>query len=298
MPPSPSASSVSSGCFDADELAGFHDDSAGSLAVFVDGESEAEGEADSARLASDSLDPAARRAVVKWILKVRAYYQFRPLTAYLAVIYVNRFLSSHRLQRNGWALQLLSVACLSLAVKMEETLAPTLLDLQVEGAKFIFKPHTVLRMELLVLTGLDWRLRAVTPFSFTSFFAFKIDPSGKRAEALVSKATQFILSAMQEIDVTSHSPSALAASATIFAVEEIHDLAIVTPTIAASWCPGLTEERISNCNRMLQRVVDERRLRKSPIILSQHRVTSSARRDSGTSSLPTKKRKHNSHSCD
>ncbi|KAG6511054.1 hypothetical protein ZIOFF_029103 [Zingiber officinale] len=268
MPPSPSASSVSSGCFDADELAGFHDDSAGSLAVFVDGESEAEGEADSARLASNLLDPAARRAVVKWILK------FRPLTAYLAVIYLNRFLSSHRLQQNGWALQLLSVACLSLAVKMEETLAPTLLDLQVEGAKFIFKPHTVLRMELLVLTGLDWRLRAVTPFSFTSFFAFKIDPSGKRAEALVSKATQFILSAMQ--GNKNANPIKL----------------------FASWCPGLTEERISNCNRMLQRVVDERRLRKSPIILSQHRVTSSARRDSGTSSLPTKKRKHNSHSCD
>lgn len=35
------------------------------------------------------------------------------------------------MQQNGWALQLLSVACLSLAAKMEETLVPTLLDLQV-----------------------------------------------------------------------------------------------------------------------------------------------------------------------
>lgn len=72
MPPSPSASSASSGCFDlpsredADELAGFHDDSAGSLVVFVDGE----GKADSARLPADSLDPASRSAVVEWILKV------------------------------------------------------------------------------------------------------------------------------------------------------------------------------------------------------------------------------------
>lgn len=34
-------------------------------------------------------------------------------------------------QTNGWPLQLLSVACLSLAAKMEETLVPSLLDLQV-----------------------------------------------------------------------------------------------------------------------------------------------------------------------
>lgn len=30
----------------------------------------------------------------------------------------------------GWAMQLLAVACLSLAAKMEETLVPSLLDLQ------------------------------------------------------------------------------------------------------------------------------------------------------------------------
>jgi cyclin D1/2/4, plant len=34
-------------------------------------------------------------------------------------------------QADRWALQLLSVACLSLAAKMEETLVPSLLDLQV-----------------------------------------------------------------------------------------------------------------------------------------------------------------------
>lgn len=34
-------------------------------------------------------------------------------------------------QANGWPMQLLSVACLSLAAKMEEPLVPSLLDLQV-----------------------------------------------------------------------------------------------------------------------------------------------------------------------
>ena len=33
-------------------------------------------------------------------------------------------------QEDGWAMQLLAVTCLSLAAKMEETLVPSLLDLQ------------------------------------------------------------------------------------------------------------------------------------------------------------------------
>jgi hypothetical protein len=62
---------------------------------------------------------------------VQEYYGFLPLTAYLAVNYMDRFLSLHRLpQEDGWAMQLLAVTCLSLAAKMEETLVPSLLDLQ------------------------------------------------------------------------------------------------------------------------------------------------------------------------
>ncbi|XP_042445768.1 cyclin-D1-1-like isoform X2 [Zingiber officinale] len=250
MPPSTSTSSASSGCFDlhctedAGELVGYRGDADNSISV--EGEEAAADTAGSVRFPVESVDPAARRDAVDWILKVRARYRFRPLTAYLAVIYVDRFLASHRLQQNGWALQLLSVACLSLGAKMEETLVPTLLDLQVEDAKFIFEPRTVLRMELLVLTALDWQLQTVSPFSFVDFFACKIDSSGKRARVLASKATQIILAAMREIDTASHSPSALAAAAVICVINETRDLAVVNPTIAATWCIGLTE-MISLC---------------------------------------------------
>jgi len=36
----------------------------------------------------------------------------------------------HAQQEDGWAMELLAVTCLSLAAKMEETLVPSLLDLQ------------------------------------------------------------------------------------------------------------------------------------------------------------------------
>jgi cyclin D1/2/4 len=49
-------------------------------------------------------------------------------------------------------------------------------------------------MELLVLGVLDWRLRSITPFSFTGFFACKLDPAGAYTGFLISRATEIILS--------------------------------------------------------------------------------------------------------
>ncbi|CAL9181160.1 unnamed protein product [Musa hybrid cultivar] len=225
------------------------------------------------RFRSKSLDSVARQEAVAWILKVHVYYGFRPLTAYLAVNYLDRFLSSHRLPQNEWALQLLSVACLSLAAKLEETLLPSLLDLQVESAKFIFEPRTILRMELLVLNALNWRLRSVTPFAFINFFVHKIDPAGKYATSLVSRVTEITLATMKDVNFLSHRPSSLAAASIICATDEVKDLTFVNPGIAASWCTGLIEEGISDCYQSLKQVIVDITRREPPMILPQLRVT-------------------------
>lgn len=77
----------------------------------------------------------ARCEAVEWILKVSGYYSFSAATALLALNYLDRFLfsccfQSHR-EKKPWMTQLASVACLSLAAKVEETQVPLLLDLQV-----------------------------------------------------------------------------------------------------------------------------------------------------------------------
>lgn len=74
----------------------------------------------------------ARGEAVEWMLNVVHYYSFSPLTAVLAVNYLDRFL--HSFQSHGekpWMTQLAAVACVSLAAKVEETHVPLLLDLQV-----------------------------------------------------------------------------------------------------------------------------------------------------------------------
>lgn len=160
-------------------------------------------------------------------MKVYAHYHFRPVTAVLAVNYFDRFLSAHSLpvrtnsgkstrpfrlwpeseltngfdhvygqeKENGWPFQLLSVACLSLAAKMEELYAPLLLDLQICGPKFVFEPKTVQMMELLVMANLGWRLRSVTPFDFLHFFVPKILSPSSSAGPHPSSPSQIFSSA-------------------------------------------------------------------------------------------------------
>ncbi|KAK4779965.1 hypothetical protein SAY87_016071 [Trapa incisa] len=207
-----------------------------------------------ARYRSQSLDASAREESVAWILKVQAYYGFQPLTAYLAVNYMDRFLCSHKLpQTDAWPMQLLSIACLSLAAKMEEPLVPSLLDLQIGGVKFIFEPRTIRRMELLVLTILNWRLRSVTPLSFICFFACKVDPSGSCLSYLISRSTNIILSNIQEPRFLEFRPSCMAAAAVLCAADEVpRPILHVNPEHAESWCDGLIKEEIAGCYRLMQ----------------------------------------------
>ena len=70
-----------------------------------------------------------------------------------------------------WAIRLLSVACLSLAVKMEECRAPALSEFAVE--EYNFESKVIQRMELLVLNTLEWRMNSITPFAFFHYFIAK-----------------------------------------------------------------------------------------------------------------------------
>ncbi|GMQ01156.1 hypothetical protein CsSME_00047894 [Camellia sinensis var. sinensis] len=164
-----------------------------------------------------SIDLAARQDSINWILRVHAHYRFRPVTAYLTVNYFDRLLSSHSLpEANGWPLQLLSVACLSLAAKMEEPYVPLLLDLQVFEPKFVFEPKTIQRMELWVMANLNWRLRSVTPFDYLEYFVSNLPPS-LSIPSVLSTSSDLILNTIRVVDFLGFRPSTIAAAAVISA---------------------------------------------------------------------------------
>lgn len=254
------------------------------------------------RLSHQPVDAAARAESVAWILKVQRYYGFQPLTAYLSVSYFDRFLFSHRLPKmNGWPLQLLSIACVSLAAKMEEPLVPSLLDIQVEGAKIIFEPRTVLRMELLVLRVLEWRLRSISPFCYLSYFAVKVDPTGTCSGFLTSRATKIILSVIQETSLLEYRPSCIAAAAILCAANDMPNFSFITVQHAESWSDGLHRDHIMNCYQLLRQLGFRNKSNKQPKVLPQLRVMSlasitSSESSSSSSSSSCKRRKLNNSS--
>jgi cyclin D5 len=90
-------------------------------------------------------------------------------------------------------LQLLAVACLSLAIKMEEQHAPRLSEFRVDA--YEFDSASILRMELFVLSTLEWRMNAVTPFSYISCFAARFREDERRT--ILLRAVECVFAAIK-----------------------------------------------------------------------------------------------------
>ncbi|CAL0330956.1 unnamed protein product [Lupinus luteus] len=156
--------------------------------------------------------------------------------------------------------------------------------LKVEGAKYIFQPRTICRMELLVLDVLDWRLKSITPFNFLSYFASKLDSYSTFNGFLISRATDIILSNIQEASFFAYRPSCIAAAAILYAANEIPNWSLIKPEHAESWCQGLTKEKIKACYKLMQELMNGNNRSKVPKMLPELRITIRTRMKSSVSS--------------
>jgi cyclin D5 len=89
-----------------------------------------------------------------------------------------------------WTIRLLSVACLSLAAKMEECKVPALSEYRMEEINF--ENRMIKKMELLVMKTLNWKLGSITPFAYLHYFINKFCGES-RPKGLVSRAVELIV---------------------------------------------------------------------------------------------------------
>jgi cyclin D1/2/4 len=69
--------------------------------------------------------------------------------------------------------------------------------IQVEDVEHIFEAHTIQRMELFVLSTLDWRMSSVTPFSYIDYYFHKLGISNVLLRALLSRVSEIILATLR-----------------------------------------------------------------------------------------------------
>eukprot|EP00250_Pteridium_aquilinum_P006421 c16356_g1_i2 orf=32-1462(-) len=231
---------------------------------------------------------AERCRAVRWLLKAHSVFHFSPLTAALAVNYFDRYLAQNItlvryefLSWKEWMLELLSVACLSIAAKMEEIEVPALLDLQIDGLEHSFHGGTVQRMELAILNSLDWKLRSVTPFTFAEKAISHLDVGHCMKNLLLERVAELLLGTLPELEFLGFQPSVIAVSSICCALEE--SVPVQADALKAwllTYIPSMEEKSgysnvVNRCCRVLEELVVD------PVMM----ISNSAKSESPTSPM-------------
>ncbi|XP_037118222.1 cyclin-A2 [Syngnathus acus] len=168
-----------------------------------------------------------RAILVDWLVEVGEEYKLQNETLYLAVNYIDRFLSSMSVLRGK--LQLVGTAAMLLASKFEEIYPP-------EVSEFVYitddtyTKKQVLRMEQLVLKVLSFDLAAPTINQFLTQYLLH-HPANKQVESLSMYLGE--LSLVDSDPFLKYLPSQTAAAAYILANNTI---------AGASWPKSLVEK--------------------------------------------------------
>ncbi|KAL5562443.1 hypothetical protein UlMin_032190 [Ulmus minor] len=199
-------------------------------------------------LQEDSSVSIARCEAVDWMQKVIAHYGFTPLTAVLAINYLDRFLSSLHFQRDKpWMVQLVAVTCLSLAAKVEETQVPLLLDLQVMDAKYVFEAKTIQRMELLVLSSLQWKMHPVTPLSFLNHIIRRLGLKTHLHWEFLRRCERLLLSVVSDSTFIGFPPSVLATATMMRVIDRVEPSNAVDYKSQLLGVLKLSKEKVDDC---------------------------------------------------
>ncbi|XP_004234136.2 putative cyclin-D6-1 [Solanum lycopersicum] len=196
--------------------------------------------------------------------------------AYLAVNYIDRFLSKQLILENKpWIIRILVTASLSLAAKMRNInnlsishiIIPVSNNSSLDQSEhrdnegLIFNLQSVHRMENLILTTLNWRLRSITPFAFLQFFnsLFELSNNQSLSQSLEDRASDVIFISHYEIKLVEYKPSVLASSAFLCAAHELIPQQVPFFLDAInSKCGHIYKEEVLNCWNVMREVsVDE-----------------------------------------
>jgi len=162
-------------------------------------------------LRGSEICPSMRSSVVDWLIQVQQYLSLSDVTLHLAVANFDLVISLVAFDKDE--VQLLGLACLQLAAKVEEDCAPApSLLLPLTGG--VYSKQDLARVEQEVIRALDWRLRKTTSAVFLHYYS-EILGKGKK---VVFKLARAILDlCLTEIWYGTVQPSHLASTALLAA---------------------------------------------------------------------------------
>ncbi|XP_006302208.2 cyclin-A1-2 [Capsella rubella] len=167
-----------------------------------------------------NINASMRSILIDWLVEVAEEYRLSPETLYLAVNYVDRYLTGNAITKQN--LQLLGVACMMIAAKYEEVCVP-----QVEDFCYItdntYSRNELLEMESSVLNYLKFELTTPTAKCFLRRF-LRAAQGRKEVPSLLSECLACYLTELSLLDyaMLRYTPSLVAASAVFLTQYILH----------------------------------------------------------------------------
>ncbi|KAH0688676.1 putative cyclin-D6-1 [Solanum tuberosum] len=245
---------------------------------------------------STDVHSSIRNHCFTLISQAQFSYDIDRFTAYLAVNYIDRFLSKQVvLENKPWIVRILVTASLSLAAKMRNINNLSISNNssmdqseQRNDEGLIFNLQSVHRMENLILTTLNWRLRSITPFALLQFFnsLFELSNDQSLSQSLEDRASDIIFSSHYEIKLLEYKPSILAASAFLCAAHELIPQQVPFFLVAInSKCGHIYKEEVLNCWSVMREITVDEVVSFSSLtpnsVLDQKRTSENADRNNG-----------------
>ncbi|AES98215.1 putative cyclin [Medicago truncatula] len=208
------------------------------------------------RLKNGELDLQGRMESIDWMEKAGLYFGFGPLCIYLAIRYMDRFLSVvDMLKERKWSIQLLAFCCLYLAAKIDEVVVPRSVDMQMDEKKYLFDKKTLRTTELLILSTLNWRMQAITPFSYIDFFLNKVNGDQVPIGDSILQSFRLIMSTVRGLDFIQFRPSEIAAAVAVLVSVEGENLIVQTEKALSLLIEYVEKEKVMKCIEMIQQLL-------------------------------------------
>ncbi|KAK6137021.1 hypothetical protein DH2020_029237 [Rehmannia glutinosa] len=160
--------------------------------------------------------PAARKEAVEWVLKLNAHYGFSPLTAILAVNYLDRFLFSLGFQKDD------------------------------------NKPWM---MQLAAVTWLKWRMNPVTPLSFLDHIIRRLGLKSYAHWEFLRSCENLLLSVIPDPRLICYLPSVLATATMLHVIHQVEPCNAIAYENQLLGVLKISKEEVDDCYELISDVI-------------------------------------------
>jgi len=154
------------------------------------------------------INTKMRAILVDWLVEVHMKYRLKPVTLFMAVNIIDRYLSMRQVPRKK--LQLCGVTALLIASKFEEIYPPEVKDF-VYITDNAYTKDDILKMEAAILSTLNFELCSPTPAHFLDRYQRANKCSEEHAHLMQYLAELCLL----EVHMIQYTPSLVAAAAAL-----------------------------------------------------------------------------------